>query len=432
MTALTSRKKSAALKWGVIAIALIALLGLGYYFFKPKETAPNYITAEAVMGDIEESIMASGKVKALKSVDVGSQVSGEVKTLHVQLGDTVKEGDLIAQIDEVTQSNNLQNARANLEQTQASLQSAKAALASRQGDVQSAIATIKTREAELKKAQTQLERLTPLIAIDAISQKEYDDARAEVEVASANLVSAQVALENAKSSVHSANAEITNAHANIKKSQNDLSTAETNLGYTTIRAPIAGTVVKVTTEQGTTVNSSSSTPNIVTLADLSRVRINAQISEADVINIQAGMPAKFNIIGNPDQKFDAILTGIEPAPETISTSSSTSSAVYYIGYLDVDNSEGRFRIDMTAQVNIIINQVKDVLTVPAAAIRTENGKSTVKVLKADGTAEAVAVEVGLNNRITAEIKSGLKAGDKVIVSESGADGNAGGRRPPMM
>lgn len=432
MTALASRKKPAALKWGVIAIALIALLGLGYYFLKPKETAPNYITADVVVGDIEESIMASGKVKALKSVDVGSQVSGEVKSLHVQLGDTVKEGDLIAQIDEVTQSNNLQNARANLEQTEASLQSAKATLASRQGDVQSAIATIKTREAELKKAQTQLERLTPLIAIDAISQKEYDDARADVEVASANLVSAQVALENAKSSVHSANAEITNALANIKKSQNDLSTAETNLGYTTIRAPIAGTVVKVTTEQGTTVNSSSSTPNIVTLADLSRVRINAQISEADVINIQAGMPAKFNIIGNPEQKFDAVLTGIEPAPETISTNSSTSSAVYYIGYLDVDNREGKFRIDMTAQVNIIINQVQDVLTVPAAAISTENGKSTVKVLKADGTAEPVAVEVGLNNRITAEIKSGLKAGDKVVVSEGGADGKAGGRRPPMM
>lgn len=194
---------------------------------------------------------------------------------------------------------------------------------------------------------------------------------------------------------------------------------------------MTGTVVTVTTEQGTTVNTNSATPNIVTLADLSRVRINAQISEADVINLQSGMKAKFSIIGNPNQKFDAVLTGIEPAPESISTSNSTSSAVYYIGYLDVDNSEGKFRIDMTAQVNIIINEARGVLTVPASALKEENGKTVVQVLGSDGKPTTVEVQVGINNRVTAEIKSGLKAGDKVIIGEGGKD-DASQRRPPMM
>lgn len=426
-------KNSAFKKWAIVASIVAVLAIIAYQFLKPAEPAPTYLTADVVVGDIEESVMASGKVKADKSVNVGSQVSGEVTKLYVKLGDVVEVGDMIAEIDSTTQANNLSNAEANLAQTQASLQTAHAGLANRQGEVQSAMATLAVREAELKKATAQVERLTPLIEINAISQKEFADANAELNVATANVKSAQIALQNAKNSIASAESEIVTAKANIAKSQNDFSTAKQNLSHTTIKAPIAGTVVAVTTEQGSTVNTNSATPTIVTLADLSRVRINTQISEADIVNLKAGMKAKFNIIGNPNQKFDAVLTGINPAPESISTSNNTTSAVYYIGYLDVDNTEGKFRIDMTAQVNIIINEAKGVLTIPASAIKEEQGKTTVQVLGADGKATTVPVQVGINNRVTAEIKSGLNAGDKVIIGESRGDkGDDNARRPPRM
>lgn len=434
MTTAPRRPQKSWLKWliaGIIAIALTVY----FTVFNKTQTPPTYLTADVVVGDVAKSVMATGKIKAINSVNVGSQVSGEIKQLTVKVGDTVSAGDLIAQIDEVTQNNNVLNAQANLSQSQANLQSAQGNLATRQGEILSAKATIELRQAEYNKARTYVERLTPLLGINAISKKEYDDAISALEVADANLQNANIALANANTAAANARAEIVGQKAAISKSQNDLSTAKNNLGYTTIKAPVTGTVVAVAAEQGTTINANQSAPTIVTLADLSRMRINAQISEADVINIKAGLPAKFSIIGNPDQKFDATLTGIEPAPETISTSSSSTGAVYYIGYLDVDNKDGKFLIDMTAQVSIIIDEAKGVLTIPASAIKNEKGKTTVQVLDNTGQAKSVEVEVGINNRVTAEIKSGLKQGDKVVVGESTGDKKPSGnnsRRPPMM
>lgn len=428
-------KRNLWLKWFIAGIVILAPI-LYLTVFSKKELPPTYLTADVVVGDVEKSVMATGKIRAVNSVNVGAQVSGEIKKLTVKVGDTVKQGDLIAQIDEVNQNNNVLNAEANLSQSQASLKLAEGVVLTKQGDIMTAKANIELREAEYEKAKTYLDRLTSLVGIDAISKKEYDDAASALEVASANLTSARIALTNATTALANARADIVGQQASISKSQNDLSTARNNLGHTTIKAPVSGTVVAVSAEQGTTINANQSAPTIVTLADLSRMRINAQISEADVINIKAGLPAKFNIIGNPDQKFDATLVGIEPAPEVISTTSSSNGAVYYIGYLDVDNKDGKFLIDMTAQVNIIIDQAKNVLTIPSSAIKMEGDKSVVRVLGKDGKAVSVPVEVGINNRVTAEIKSGLNAGDKVVVGES-VGGNAGnkkpsGGRPPMM
>lgn len=411
---------------GLIAIAL-------YYYLKPKPTAPSYLTAEAVMGDIEHTVMASGKVKPIQSVDVGAEVSGRIVKLYVDVGDEVKKGDLIAQINQVAQKNTVSNAQANLSQTQAGLAQAQASLSSAQGTIQSSEATLKMRLSELKKAEQAFARFAELIKIDAVSRQDYDDAKIAVEVAKANVDVARTTLQNAKHEVANAQANIKNHEANIKKAQNDLSTATENLSDTTIIAPIDGTVVSVTQKEGTTVNANQSAPTIVTLADLSRVRINAQISEADVVNVKAGLPARFNIIGNTEQKFDTTLTGVEPAPENISTTSSTDSAVYYIGYLDVDNADRKFRIDMTAQVSIITDAVKNVLTIPSSALKNDKGKYSVRVVGADGIAKPVEVQIGLNNRVNVEIKSGLNAGDKVVISEAIPNQSEQRQnRPPMM
>ncbi|WP_299188495.1 efflux RND transporter periplasmic adaptor subunit [uncultured Psychrobacter sp.] len=424
--------KKPAIKWGIIALIIIALGALAYTFLKPEEEKPSYLTATANIGDIENNVMASGKVKALNTVDVGAQVSGEVKRLYVEVGDEVQEGDLIAQIDQVTQKNNLSNEQASLEQSEAAIQSAQAEYLSRQASLKSAYADLASRQSELKQAQSDFARLQDLVAIDAISQQEYDTQATSVETAKAAVANARAAIDTAKAAIATTEANINSQQAALRKSQTNVSTAEEDLSYTTIRAPMSGTVVSVTTEQGTTVNANQTAPTIVTLADLSTVRINAQISEADVINVKAGMPVYFNIIGNPDQKFDSILKAIEPAPENISDTSSTDSAIYYVGYIEVPNTDRRFRIDMTAQVYIVIDQATDALLIPAAALQpvgktdkkaTANDDPNVKtgkvrVLKPDGEVVEQRVKTGINNRVDVQILSGLNKGDEVILGEA--------------
>ncbi|MGB2047616.1 MAG: efflux RND transporter periplasmic adaptor subunit [Psychrobacter celer] len=432
--------KKTAIKWGVAAIVVLLLGIFAYQQLKPKAAEPNYLTAKAEIGDIENNVMASGKVKALNTVEVGAQVSGEVKKLYVDIGDQVQQGDLIAQIDQVTQRNALDNQQATLEQSAAALQSAQADVLSKRANLKSAYADLASRQSELKQAQSDFARLKSLVEIDAISQQEYDTQATAVQTARAAVDNARAAIDTAKAAIVTANADISSQQAELRKSQTNVNTAQQDLGYTTIRAPMSGTVVSITTEQGSTVNANQTAPTIVTLADLSTVRINAQISEADVINVQAGMPVYFNIIGNPEQKFDATLKAIEPAPEQISETSSTDTAIYYIGYLEVPNPERRFRIDMTAQVYVVIDQAKDALLIPSTALKNSktdtSGKTTatVRVLQADGTVKEQPVTVGINNRVNAQILSGLKAGDDVILSEdnSSSKGNqSGGGRPPF-
>ena len=429
--------KKSAIKWGVITLIIVALGALAYTFLKPEETTPNYLTATVEVGDIENNVMASGKVKALNTVDVGAQVSGEVKRLYVEVGDEVKQGDLIAQIDQVTQKNSLSNEQASLEQSEAALQSAQAESLSKQASLKSAYADLASRQSELKQAQSDFARLQDLVAIDAISQQEYDTQATSVETAKAAVANARAAIDTAKAAIATTEANINSQQAALRKSRTNVSTAEEDLSYTTIRAPISGTVVSITTEQGTTVNANQTAPTLVTLADLSTVRINAQISEADVINVSAGMPAYFNIIGNPDQQYDATLTAIEPAPEQISSTSSTDAAIYYVGYVEVPNPDRLFRIDMTAQIYIIVNEAKNTLLVPSTVIQEkrtkEKGKSTtgkfVRVLRDDGTVEERTVEVGIDNRVNAQILSGLKEGEEVIISEESGKKSDSGRVP---
>lgn len=432
--------KKTAIKWGVAAIVVLLLGIFAYQQLKPKAAEPNYLTAKAEIGDIENNVMASGKVKALNTVEVGAQVSGEVKKLYVDIGDQVQQGDLIAQIDQVTQRNALDNQQATLEQSAAALQSAQADVLSKRASLKSAYADLASRQSELKQAQSDFARLKSLVEIDAISQQEYDTQATAVQTAKAAVDNARAAIDTAKAAIVTANADISSQQAELRKSQTNVNTAQQDLGYTTIRAPMSGTVVSITTEQGSTVNANQTAPTIVTLADLSTVRINAQISEADVINVQAGMPVYFNIIGNPEQKFDATLKAIEPAPEQISETSSTDTAIYYIGYLEVPNPERRFRIDMTAQVYVVIDQAKDALLIPSTALKNSktdtSGKTTatVRVLQADGTVKEQPVTVGINNRVNAQILSGLKAGDDVILSEDNSSSKgkqSGGGRPPF-
>ena len=393
---------SRPLRYSLYALIILILVGAGWYFFKPKAEAPQLLTAEATVSDIENTVLASGTIEARKLVSVGSQASGQVKKLYVELGDKVVAGQMIAQIDQLTQQNSLKNAQAALANQQAQRM---------------------VQVANLQQSKLVWQRQKNMLAQDATSKADYDTALANYQTAQAQIAAVD---------------------AQIKQAQLTVDTAGLNLGYTRITAPMAGTVVAVVAEEGQTVNANQSTPTIIKLANLDTLTVKAEISEADVVKVKAGLPVYFTILGNPDQRYYATLRAIEPAPESISTDTTTSSgsntAIYYNGLFDVPNPDGTLRIDMTAQVYIVLDSAKNAVTIPASALSKSSGtgKQTVQVVGADGLPQKREVMVGLNNRVTAQIVSGLKAGDKVVIGEGKADGGAssqsksgGGRRGPM-
>ena len=432
------------------AVIAIVLIAAGWYFLKPKEQPPQYITAEVTQGDIESSVLATGILEATKMVSVGAQVSGQVRQMYVELGDQVKQGQLIARIDSVRQENDLKTAEAS---------------------IKNQMAQLAVRQANLAKVEAEYNRQKAMYAQDATSRSE---------------------LESAFASYKTAQADITAINAQIEQSRLTLATAKEDLGYTQIVAPMDGTIVAIVTEEGQTVNANQSAPTIVKLAKLDTMTIKAEISEADVMKVEEGQTVYFTTLGNNEKKIYAKLRQVEPAPNSINTDSNTSgssssSAVYYNALFDVPNEDGKLRIDMTAQVYIVLDEAKNVLTIPAAAIQSSNrparanrgegsrgegsrseanpaarpetessqgnrpaaerparlnlsdaeialieqGKAQrgmVRVLQADGTAKPTPVLIGLNNRATAQVLKGLKRGDQVVIADGSDTSNDAAKR----
>lgn len=421
----------------ITALCAAAICVSIWYFYQKPEEKPQYITSVASVADLEDSVLATGVLEATKMVSVGAQVSGQVKKMYVQLGDQVKQGQLIAQIDSVRQENDLKTAEANIKNQQAQLA---------------------VKEANLIKVEAEYNRQQAMFAQDATSKAE---------------------LESALASYKTARADISAVNAQIEQSRLSLATTKEDLGYTQIVAPMDGTVVAIVTEEGQTVNANQSAPTIVKLAKLDTMTIKAEISEADVMKVEEGQTVYFTTLGNSEKKHYATLRQVEPAPSSINTDSnstaSSSSAVYYNALFDVLNDDGKLRIDMTAQVHIILNEAKNALTVPAAAIQASNrparprdaeasqterpadanaqrgsgnrpprlelsaderalvdaGKASmamVRVVQADGIAKPVPVLVGLNNRVSAQILRGLNKGDEVVIADSSDSSNDNAKR----
>ncbi|WOX47703.1 efflux RND transporter periplasmic adaptor subunit [Aeromonas sp. XH] len=381
-------KLSPRLFWLLPLCALALLLA-----WRPQAKAPasDYITASAEIRDLEQLIMADGTLKARKQVSVGAQVSGQIKKLHVTLGQAVKQGELLAEIDDLPQQNALKDALAQRDNLQAQLDS---------------------KEATLRNARLAYQRQQKIVARGLGSTADHDSARATLDETLADIRALQAQRVQAGIAVD---------------------TARVNLGYTRILAPLSGTVVAVPVEEGQTLNASQSTPTLLKIARLDTMTVEAKISEADVINTRVGMPVYFTILGNSQRRFEGSLRAIEPAPDTINddttTSSSDSSAIYYHGLFEVPNQDGQLRISMTAQVYLVVARLKEALVIPAIALQGDQ----VRVVDDGGRISLRRVKVGLNNKVDAQILSGLSAGERVIVSEvsAGQSDAAGGMPPPM-
>jgi macrolide-specific efflux system membrane fusion protein len=382
--------KNRLLKYFLLAALLaIAAIGVKIFFF-PSHTAPVYLSAPATVGDLQDTVLASGTVKAFKQVSVGAQASGQIKVLHVALGDQVRQGQLIAEIDSMTQQNALRSAQADLANFQAQLRAANAT----------------TKQARLAFARQQT-----MFAQDASSREDYELAEATMNSSRANVVALA---------------------AQIDKSKIAVDTAKVNLNYTKILAPMDGVVVAVVAQQGQTVNANQATPTIIKLARMDTVTIKTQISEADVTKVKAGQKVFFTILGEPDRRYNTTLRAIEPAPNSIlqddttgsgASASTTTTAIYYNGLLDMPNQDGKLRISMTAQVNIVLAEADKAILIPATALdkRDKDGRYTVRVLNRDGKAEARKIRVGLNTTANVQVLEGLAAGEKVVTGEAAAD-----------
>ncbi|MBS0882061.1 efflux RND transporter periplasmic adaptor subunit [Pantoea sp. JGM49] len=375
----------------LVAIAILAIIILVWAYSSSRPKPNPLVTAVVRQGDIENVIAATGKMDAIERVNVGAQVSGQVKKLYIKAGDNVSKGELIAEIDDQPQRSDLRNAQAALSVAQADLE---------------------TREATLVRQDAQFKRLQQMIKANLVSRQDFDEAA---------------------EAWSTARAELTAQKARVIQAQIEVDKKQLDLSYTRIMAPMDGTVIAIVTKQGQTVNAAQSAPTIAKLAQLGTMTIKVQVSEADITNIHPGQQAWFTTFANPDKRYNATLRSIELAPESVmkddalmgnsesTPASSTNAAIYYNALLDVTNPDNTLRISMTAQVNLLRDTAKDALLIPVQATKKDaEGKTFVEVANKENQPEKRIITTGISDSVDIQVLSGLKAGEKVILATQAA------------
>lgn len=362
----------------VYVILAAAAAGLYFKYFKKEDTI-TYITQPVRRQNVEKVVNVTGEVKAVDLVTVGAQVSGKIEKLYVSIGQTVKMGDMIAEIDSTTQQNDVDIAKAKMSSYQAQLKAAKTSL---------------------KIAKKQYQRMQSLKKQNAASTED---------------------LENAEDGYESAMSKVAEIEASLKETEISLSTAETNLGYTKITAPLDGTIVSVPVKVGQTINAAMDTPTIVQIADLNQMEIYIEISEGDIGNIKPGVKVTYSVLADMNKVYETTLKSIDPALTLLTDDQYTevvdsSEAIYFYGRLVVPNADGKLRIGMTTQNVIYVESAEDVLTVPAMALKGDVDGKYVEVRTAEGV-ERRPVITGVSDDLNVEIKKGVSEGEEVVIAK---------------
>ncbi len=368
-------------KWLIYILLAVLLLGLGKSFFGDEEKVA-YITDSVRRQDIEKVVNATGEVRASNLVTVGAQVSGKIEKLYVDVGQEIKKGDLIAEIDSTTQQNEVDINKAKLNSYQAQLKAA---------------------QTSLKVAEKQYKRMQSLKKSNAASSED---------------------LENAEDTFESAKAKVTELESSVKETEISLSTAETNLGYTKITAPLDGTVVSVPVKEGQTINAAMDTPTIVQVADLNQMEILIEISEGDIGNIKPGVKVTYSILADLGKVYETTLKSVDPGLTLLTDGEYTEvvddgEAIYYYGRLSVPNNDGKLRIGMTTQNVIYVESAENVLSVPVTAIKTNADGKYVEILTKAGVVQK-SIETGVSDGLNTEVKKGVDEGDEVIIAKMSA------------
>jgi macrolide-specific efflux system membrane fusion protein len=363
------------MKKALLSLAAVAVLGAGAYgawraWAVPSGRAGAPATALVERGILEDTVSATGTVQPRDYVDVGTQVSGQVKTLHVEIGDVVKKGDLLAEIDPTVYL-------AKVDADQAQLANLQAQLIDRQ--------------AQLKLAEQKAQRQANLMREDATTTEAVQTAQAELE---------------------SARAQIDSLKAQVQQTRSTLRGDQANLGYTKIYAPMAGTVVTQAAKEGQTLNANQQAPIVMRIADLSTMTVVTQVSEADVPRLRLGMRVYFTTLGDQRKRWYGTLRQIYPTPEVV------NNVVLFDALFDVPNPDGTLMTQMTTQVFFVVAEAKDAVLAPLSALRrTGQGRGTVNIVDAEGRTQTREVELGVSNRVSVQVLSGLEPGEQVATSE---------------
>lgn len=366
-------------KYLIYGTALLIIVSVSYKLMNRNTDNVVYKTQKIENGDIMESITASGTINPLSTVSVGSQASGRIAEIYVDYNSVVKKGQLLALIDQ-------ENAKATVQQREAALDIAKAQVAVEKNNIK-----------YYKKA---LNRISKLNASKYSTEKDLEAAERDYD----NSV-AQLALEQAQ----------------VKQAQASLNSAQTELSYTEIKAPVDGIVISKSVEVGQTVAASFETPEIFSVAeDLTKMQIEASVVEADIAKVKEGQQVRFTVDSYADDYFYGTVTQVRNEAIT------TSNVVTYTVVIGIDNTDLKLKPGMTANVEIITAEEKGVMLVPNQALRfyiddSDNAKRYkdrgVWIIK-NGKPERVTVKIGVSDDDNTQIlESSLKIGDEVIVSK---------------
>ena len=379
----------------LVALCLIPVVAVAAWQILPP-SRDKFATVQVSRGDIESSVTALGTLQPRRYVDVGAQASGQIRKIHVEVGDAVKEGQLLVEIDPATQ-------KAKLDASQFSIENLKAQL--------------QEQQAQHELARQKYQRQQNLAAGGATREEDVQTARAELKATQARIDMFRAQIRQAEASLRSDQAE---------------------LGYTRIYAPMAGTVVALDAREGQTLNAQQQTPLILRIAKLSPMTVWAEVSEADIGHVKPGMSAYFTTLSGGNRRWNSTVRQILPVPPkpldqtsqgggSPSSSSKSGSArvVLYTVLLDVDNADNALMAEMTTQVFFVANQAKDVLTAPVAALQgsAQADRQTARVIAANGEIQSREVQTGISDRLKVQILDGLNEGDHLLIGP--ADGNGG-------
>lgn len=364
----------------VIAIAALLYAAMATDFFHRPDQGPFPLTTYAAPMDLESVVLATGIIKPIDQVNVGTQVNGRINTILVGVGDKVKKGQLLAEIDPALQENSVQKAQASLS---------------------SVLAQKEAKMALWRNQKSMLARQVILATANAGTQAELEKLRTDLEITTAELNVLDSQLLQAKI---------------------DVQTAEENLRFTKITAPIDGEIMFIVAQVGQTVVSAQSSPTILVMGNLDKMRVKAQISEADIAKVKEKQSIYFTVLGLPDRKFTAELQTIETIPESavLGTPGQSQAAIYYNGIFDIANPERLLKPSMTAQVRIVQETVQHALALPINALRKKLQRPHhyhVQILTPNNNLEMREVEIGIKTDLYVQIVKGLRQGERIVLHE---------------
>jgi HlyD family secretion protein len=397
------------LRWVLILFAIVVLAGGGTWWLliraSPQAADLGISVVSVQRRDLVANVAATGKVTAMvgAEVRVGSRVSGRVQRLYANIGDVVRTGQVIAELEKDDQQALLEQRRAEVKIAEARISSVEAL---RPREIQKAEAGLTDAESTAELAKTEFSRQSRLFDKGLVSRQELDTARKEKEVTEARVVSAARELELAKQRYtedsKSATAQLEQAAAAVR-------VLAAQVSYATIRAPISGIISSVSTQEGETVAAGLNSPTFVTIIDLQKLQVDAFVDETDIGKIRVGQKATFTVDSFPDREFNASVQAIYPKAVIM------DNVVYYDVVHRIDEPlTGQLRPEMTTNVIVSLDARKGVLAVPVHAVSREQGKSVVYILR-NGQPERQTVRVGWKDSEWIEIVGGLKEGDKVVI-----------------